>query len=501
MPSDDSTRRHGVTRRRVLGGAGVAAAGSLVGAGAAPAARRVFASEGKETRDADVVVVGGGLSGIAAAHEVWKQGRSVVLLEARNRVGGRTLTNHLGGGVYVESGGVFLLSLTGEHELIGLAREVGIGIMTYPDNGNNIYYHDGQRMLYDRHGPTGRTPPVLTGFPELVAFNTLLSNMSQQVQPTHPWTASKAAEWDGQTFDTFERANVPSADAQKIINIFTETLVGCEPREFSLLYMTALLAGAEGMSVQQLLEAFAQMRFIGGSQGISIRIAERLGSRVVLESPVYAIEQDANQVIARSKRVDVVAKEAIIATPPWLTSRIRWTPELPAQRAQLAQRYPHGCVVRLNFVYDEPFWRAEGLTGESWTDFEPLRLTIDVSPPGTSAGALTAFINGSAARRWTPLPAEERRRAVLDNLKKLFGPRAAKPGAYIEERWGAEQWTGGCLYGVAPPGVLSDYGPAMRTSVGRVHWAGTEVAPAWAASMEGAVRSGLAAAGRALAAL
>jgi monoamine oxidase len=503
MSSDETTRDPaGVSRRGLIAGAAGVAAGSLATSAEARTSRaKRRRTPRRRTLRADVVVVGGGLSGMAAAHEINKQGRSVILLEARDRVGGRTQTTHIDDKLYVEHGGVFLLSQTGEHELVGLAKEVGVSVMGGPYKGDVIYHRNGNPMRYSRQGPTGRTPPIPEATPDLIVFNTRLSDMAAQVDPSSAWTSPHAAEWDGQTFEDWKHTNTTNAEAQKIIDIFTETLVGVEPRDFSLLYMARLIAGAEGLTVQQLLEAFAEVRFRGGSQSISEGVAKVLGRRVILRSAVRRIEHAGGSVRVHSDRATVEAKRAIVAIPPWLTSRILWEPVLPPQRAQLAQRVPHGSVIRLHLVYDEPFWRSQGLTGESYTDFDTVRLTIDVTPPDQNRGVLTAFFNGAAARVWSAKPKPERKRAVLDALGRIFGPRAAAPQLYFEKLWGLEQWTGGCLYGVTPPGVLLDYGECMRRPMGRVHWAGTEVAPQWSASMEGAVRAGLTAAHDALEAL
>jgi monoamine oxidase len=189
----------------------------------------------------------------------------------------------------------------------------------------------------------------------------------------------------------------------------------------------------------------------------------------------------------------VVAKRAIVAFAPTLTGLLRYDPPLPPDRAQLVQRFPQGCAIKVHGVYDTPFWRDDGLTGESLGDLEPIRVTEDVTLP-YGAGLLEGFITGATARRWMTRSREERQSAVLQNFEALYGPKAANPRQYLEHVWTDEVWTRGCFYGVLPPGVLLDFGPAIRRPVGRVHWAGTETAEQWAASIEGAVRSGLAAA-------
>jgi monoamine oxidase len=197
----------------------------------------------------------------------------------------------------------------------------------------------------------------------------------------------------------------------------------------------------------------------------------------------------------------VKAKQAIVAVPPTLAGRIRYDPPLPALRDQLTQRVPMGSVIKCEAVYDKPFWRDAGLTGQAVSDASPVRITFDNTPPDGSPGVLLGFIEGTAAREYTRKSASERRTAVLNNFATYFGERALNPTAYYEMNWSTEPWTRGCYTGYLPPGVLLDYGTALRAPVDRIHWAGTETATIWAGYMDGAVRSGQRAAAEALAAL
>jgi monoamine oxidase len=162
---------------------------------------------------------------------------------------------------------------------------------------------------------------------------------------------------------------------------------------------------------------------------------------------------------------------------------------------------PNGAVIKCEAVYDKPFWRDAGLTGQAVSDASPVRITFDNTPPDGSPGVLLGFIEGAAAREYGPKPASERRTAVLNNFATYFGDDALKPTAYYEKNWSAEEWTRGCYTGYMPPGALLDFGTALRDPVGRIHWAGTETATIWAGYMDGAVRSGQRAAKEALAGL
>jgi monoamine oxidase len=149
-----------------------------------------------------------------------------------------------------------------------------------------------------------------------------------------------------------------------------------------------------------------------------------------------------------------------------------------------------GSVIKCQAIYDEPFWRAEGLSGQATGDGEGSRVVFDNSPQDGSPGILLAFVEGDEARRLGPASPDVRRRAVLDSLVRYFGPRAATPADYRELDWQQERWSGGCYGTIFGPNVWTRYGPALRQPAGPIHWAGTETATAWYGYMDGAVRSG-----------
>jgi monoamine oxidase len=190
----------------------------------------------------------------------------------------------------------------------------------------------------------------------------------------------------------------------------------------------------------------------------------------------------------------VRAQAAVIAIPPVLAGRIHYTPALPALRDQLTQRTPMGAVIKCHAVYDEPFWRRDGLTGQAGSDTGPAKVIFDNSPPDGTPGVLLAFLEGAEARELGAWPAEQRRAAVLATLSRLFGPRAATPAAFHEQAWAAEEWTRGCYGAFMPPGAWTAFGRALRPPIGPLHWAGAEYAARWCGYMDGAVRSGEAAA-------
>ena len=229
---------------------------------------------------------------------------------------------------------------------------------------------------------------------------------------------------------------------------------------------------------------------MGGSQRISVLLARRLGRRVRLGAPVRRIEQDAHGVVVHADGHTVRARRVVVAVPPTLAGRIAYGRPLPAARDQLTQRMPQGSVIKCLAVYDEPFWRADGLSGQVQSDTGPIKITYDNSPPSGRPGVLLGFVEGDAARELTRRSARERARVVSAEFARYFGPRAGRPRKLILQDWSEAEWTRGCYEAFAPPGVLTEYGDALRAPVGRIHWAGTETATYWTGYMDGAVSAG-----------
>lgn len=448
-------------------------------------------------RDADVAVVGAGLAGLVAARDVLAAGASAVVLEARDRVGGRTLNEPIGDGKVVEVGGQWIGPT--QHRLAALAREVGVETFPTFGAGDNLIEWRGGLKRY--RGTIPRLGPHVLA--DIGQAQWRLDRMARTVPVEAPWQAPRAGRWDAETFAGWMRRNVATAAARDLLRLGIEAVWAVEPEDVSLLHVLFYIRSAGDFDALLDTEGGAQQdRFVGGSQLISLRLADRLpGGTVVLESPVRRIQHDEDGVMLEGPSARVRAKRAILAMPPVLTARIAYEPALPGYRDGMTQRMPQGSVIKCMAVYDEPFWRADGLSGQGLSDTGPAKLTYDNSPPDGSPGVLLGFLEGKQARDLGRLPAGERREAVVAGFARLFGPRAAKPDLFLERSWADEEWTRGCYGCSFTTGGWTAYGSALREPLGPLHWAGAETATVWNGYMDGAAQSGERAAAEALAAL
>jgi monoamine oxidase len=472
----------GISRREALAGAVAGAGAAVLADGPAAAAA---AAGGKRPSRVDVVVVGAGLAGLSAASDLVAAGHSVAVLEARDRVGGRTLNHPLGGGEVIEVGGQWVGP--GQDRVLARARAHGIKTFKTYTKGQQVLDYDGALSHF-----TGLIPPLPD--PDAGDFGTLLGkilDLEKTIPLDRPWTAPGAAIYDGQTLETFKLANSSTRGARFLLDLATKAVFAAEPRDLSLLHALFYMNSGNGiLNLTSTAGGAQDSRLVGGSQLISIRMADKLGRRVVLGAPVRRISQNRGGVTVLSDAGTWKAGRVIVAVSPMLAGRIDYEPALPALRDQLTQRIPQGSVIKVEAVYPKPFWRAAGLNGYSNSDRPPIPFTYDNSPPSGRPGVLLGFIVGSDARRLGAVSPGARRHAVLGAFTRLFGPEAARPRTLIEHNWSDEVWTRGCYAGFMPPGVWSDFGSALRAPVGRIHWAGTETSEIFNGYMDGAVRSG-----------
>lgn len=448
--------------------------------------------------EADVVVVGAGFAGLMTARRVAEAGRSVVVLEARDRVGGRTETIEVDG-IALDIGGQWVGPT--QDRLYALATELDVPTFPQHDAGLTVVLRSGQVSR------VGHLAEVFSeeGLDDYLTGMAVLGDLTATVPVEAPWSAPDAAALDGQTLETWMATGFRTDEARDLLRLGVQAVFATEPANLSVLHWCFYVASAGGWDRLTDSEGGAQQdRFVGGTRGLSHGLADlvrQAGGEVRLQAPVRRVEHGLDGVIVHADADRVAAARAVVAVPPTLAARIGYDPPLPAGRDQLTQRMPAGSVIKFHVVYDAPWWRDEGLSGQVLAVGDLIDVTFDGSPPDGSRGVITGFFEGAQAIRAEEMGETGRRDHVVDVLTRSLGPTAASPRAYVDRSWSAEPWTRGCYGAHLPPGTWTQLGPALRPAVGPVHWAGTETAERWMGYIDGALESGERAAAEVLAAL
>ena len=466
----------------------------------------------EQVRECEVVVVGAGYSGLAAARQLARSGVDVLVLDARHRVGGRSFTDVTEAGFTIDRGGQWI-GPTQDH-LAALATELGVATFPTYTTGQGVELRDGGRDTYVGLIPTSDPHGAADGIAAMLE----LDLAAFDVPVDAPWDAPGAASQDAQTLASWFDTHLSSASARAILEVAVKAVFGTGSGELSLLFALFYLHAGGGLTNLARSTGGAQeRRFAGGSQQLAEGMGDELGERVILGAPVETVAHAPDEVVvggrlvapgndpadpsAEHRPLRVRARRAILAMPPALSGRLAYVPALPGRREQLCQRMPMGAVTKIHVIYDRPFWRDDGLNGQVIAPGGAMGATFDNSPEDADHGEIVGFIAGDDCRRLESARPEVRREIVLADLERAFGPLARAPIEVVEQHWPAEPFTRGGPVAVSSPGALTALGPALREPVGPLHWAGTETATQWCGYLDGALSAGRRAADEVLRAL
>ncbi|MDY0827712.1 NAD(P)/FAD-dependent oxidoreductase [Microbacterium sp. BG28] len=433
----------------------------------------------------DVVVIGAGAAGLTAANDLRKAGLSVAVLEARDRVGGRLWTDTIEGAM-LEIGGQWVSP--DQQALIDTVAELGLSTFSRYREGDSVYVGpDGTVTRF-----TGDVFPVAPDTAaEIERITADLDAMVAEIDPDRPWAHPKAAEWDTISWDAWLRSQTDDDEAVRNLAFATGSAMLTKPTHAFSLLQSLLMAASAG-SYSHLVDAdfILDKRVVGGLQQVPLLLAERLGEDVLLEQPVRSLAWDEGGVVAEAASVTVRARRAILALAPVLYPRISFVPPLPRLQQQMHQHISMGFVIKVHAVYDRPFWREQGLSGTAFSPYELSHEAYDNTNHGDERGTLVGFVSDRNADDLFRLDAAERKERILESLSHYYGAEAKNPIVYYESDWGSEEWTRGAYAASFDLGGLHRYGADLRTAVGPIHLACSDMAGAGYQHVDGAIRMG-----------
>ncbi|SCX99234.1 flavin monoamine oxidase family protein [Microbacterium sp. LKL04] len=433
----------------------------------------------------DVVIVGAGAAGLTAANELRKAGLSVAVLEARERVGGRLWTDVIDGAM-LELGGQWVSP--DQDALIDTVAELGLDTFSRYREGDSVYVGpDGAVSRF-----TGEMFPVSPETERTIdEITQRLDAMVAEIDPDRPFAHPKAAEWDTITWDAWLRQQTDDDEAVRNLAFATGSAMLTKPTHAFSLLQSLLMAASAG-SYSHLVDAdfILDKRVVGGLQQVPVLLAERLGDDVFLNSPVRTIEWSDAGVTAHADGLTVRARSAVLAVAPVLYNRISFVPPMPRLQHQMHQHISMGFVIKVHAVYETPFWREKGLSGTAFSPYEICHEAYDNTNHDDPRGTLVGFVSDRNADDMFRLTAEERKERILESLSHYYGPEAKDPVVYYESDWGTEEWTRGAYAASFDLGGLHRYGADVRTPVGPIQFACSDIAGAGYQHVDGAIRMG-----------
>lgn len=430
-------------------------------------------------RSTDVVIVGAGLAGLTAADQLTAAGHDVLVLEGRDRVGGRLLTTEIAG-VQVDAGATWVAP--GHTAMRELADRFDVDFVPQFRPGKGVISFGGKRKV---ESATAMAPWSML---DLLRTMNRLQKLVDELPVTAPWMHPRARHFDSMSFGEWLTRKGALPDTRRFMNMFSLVHWGAPVSDVSLLNVMRYIRTLGGIEHMLSVEGGDQQdRLLGTTQALAARLADTLGQRVLLDAPAERITTTDDGVVVESRGQRIEARFVIITASPMHRGAIEYSPALPEQHYGLSRSWRLGALSKAFVAYDRPFWRNHGLSGEGMSDDETVFLTFDVSPDAEGPGILMVFCD---ARGFDALSHEERQQRVIRHLVHLYGGEASRPVDYTDFSWGNDTFAPGGPNPAVAPKAWTTFGPFLREPVGRLHWAGTETADETSGTMNGAILSG-----------
>mmetsp|Transcript_20042 Transcript_20042/g.23073 ORF Transcript_20042/g.23073 Transcript_20042/m.23073 type:complete len:468 (+) Transcript_20042:73-1476(+) len=446
----------------------------------------------------DAIVVGGGLSGLTSAHKLILANKSVLVLEAADRVGGRTATTSFEDGSYADLGGMWIGP---QHsKMHTLVTTFGLELFDQYDTGKTVMILSGNRKT-EYSGTIPKLSLLALLDLQLNGINSI-EKRARSIPISNPEAHKKSNEWDAMSLETWKQRHMWTAAAKESLDAACRMIFGCEPCEISFLYFLFYVKSNGGLMMLLDIEGGAQeKRIVHGSQQVSEQLVARINgissSSVLLNTPVVNIDYSQNKMVAvtTADGQKYTSTTVIMACPPALiTKNITFTPDLPLSKSAVLQRGFTGCYTKSVIYYKTMFWRDTGYSGSAVCSYNdnafPVSGVFDYTDKEQNFPALVAFLVAEPALHFATLELIEQEKRIVDSLVNFFGLEAANPTRIVIKEWSKDEWTRGCPVSILPPGTCKNFGTALRAPVGPLFWAGTETASIGCGYMEGAIEAG-----------
>ncbi len=433
----------------------------------------------------DCIIIGAGYAGLTAARNLKRAGKNILLLEARDRVGGRIYTQWINDKIYLDLGGQWIGPT--QHAMYALCKEYQVSTFPTYNKGRSSLYFSNQLKRYK-----GLIPPLpLLALLSLQKGINRINKLAKQVSLQQPWQSPNAQGWDSITTAEWMKQNIRNEKARTMFQLAYEAIFASDPRYVSFLHtLFYIKSGQNFETLMNIRNGAQQYRISGGAQSICNQMAEELKDVLRLENAVTQISQSDKIVEVKGNHFTYKAKKIIVAVPPPLANAITYEQELPEERIMLLKQYFMGNVVKCYAIYKKPFWREKKLNGLCAMPGQFISVTFDNSPEDGSKGILMGFSLAEKAKELMSFDETARKDLVLDCFSKFLGDEAMRCEYYTDQYFTQEPWSGGCYAGLMPPLAITSTATTLRKPCGHIHWAGTETSDEWNGYMEGAVRSG-----------
>ena len=436
-----------------------------------------------------VVVIGAGLSGLAAAYELVAAGLDVAVLEAQSRPGGRvrTLRGRFADDLYCEAGAAQVFD--NHTTTMSYAEALGVPLDPVEFKGGTVYHLRGRRLV-EAPGARLEWPTRLAegerGHTRAELWERYAGSFLRGVdqRALDDVLRSDLASLDQLSFSEWLRSRGASLEALAMLRLGIPNLAGSGSDGSSALYVIRELAHRVPRKRTYIIR--------GGTDRLPLAFATRLGDRIQYGTEVVALEQDNSTVRITWRRNGerrTTAADRVVCTIPFTVLRgVKVSPPFSAGKRRAIEELPYSPVVRVIVQSRRRFWRDEDLNGTAFSDL-PLNSVFErsLNQPGTR-GLLESYTVGAEAQRLGKLSEAARVAAVTTQMTTLFPSLAALSEGGTSVVWEHEPWARGA-YAYFTPGQMASLGPHLHTAEGRVHFAGCHTS-AWPGWMQGALDSG-----------